>query len=196
VDSDIIMVSPESKREKGIRIGIQYCGIALMAICVFLNFVEMWKSLQTIPVLPIPEILMPKSATKSKVATVYKPFFGLYFLEYWMLVCPLLSGFLSYIIGKEKCTGLLARSTPWISFLSMIPMAIFMKLVLTSLDSEENRTFWSIDAYLFFCGLICEILMFSITVLCCLITRVCPCQDVRKVEENQARTGINVLNIL
>lgn len=58
-----------------------------MAICVFLNFVEMWKSLQTIPVLPIPEILMPKSATKSKVATVYKPFFGLYFLEYWMLVC-------------------------------------------------------------------------------------------------------------
>jgi len=173
------MVSPESKREKGIRIGIQYCGVALMAICVFLFGAEMWKS-QAYAI----------SSTWNNDILLNRE------LRLWLPIVPLLTGFLSYIIGKEKCIGLLARSTPWISFLSMIPMAIFMKLVLTSLDSEEESTFWLIDRFMFFCGLICEVLMFSITVLCCLITRVCPCQDVRNVEENQARTGINVLNIL
>jgi len=161
----------DKKGKKGVRVGVQYCGVALLAFSAFFIGYDIWKS-------------FPNCDANQEKVTDKCMNYESNPLSVWCSIMPFLSGYFAYIVGKEKCTQSLAQFTVWWSFFSMISTGLYLEFLKESLQTDANADLRQLEVFLFFGGVVCEVLMCFITVLCCLSTKVCVCQT--DVEANES----------
>merc|ERR1712096_379183 len=160
----------DKKGKKGVRVGVQYCGVALLAFSAFFIGYDIWKS-------------FPNCDANQEKVTDKCMNYESNPLSVWCSIMPFLSGYFAYIVGKEMHTefGTVHSLVEFLQYDFNRSLLGILKRVLANGCKRDLR---QLEVFLFFGGVVCEVLMCFITVLCCLSTKVCVCQT--DVEANES----------